>query len=60
MSFMAEILRGQRIDDVLVDTEVVYFMLSDGTQVSIRGLVVVEPRPERLSSLRTSIQAVES
>lgn len=43
MSFLAEILRGQQIDDVLVDTEVVYVMLADGTQVSIRGLVVVEP-----------------
>jgi hypothetical protein len=48
MSFMAEILRGQQIDDVLVDTEVVYLMLGDGTQVSIRGLVVVEPRPENI------------
>ena len=43
MSFIAELLRGQQIDDVLVDTEVVYVMLADGTQISIRGLVVVEP-----------------
>jgi hypothetical protein len=49
MSFMAEILRGQQIEDVLVDTEVVYLMLGDGTQVSIRGLVVVEPKAENMA-----------
>jgi hypothetical protein len=44
MSFMAEILRGKHIDDLFVDTEVVYIMLADGTQITIRGLVVVEPK----------------
>jgi hypothetical protein len=44
MSFMAEILVGKVIDDVYVDPEVVYIMLADGTQISIKGLVVVEPR----------------
>jgi hypothetical protein len=44
MSFMAEILRGKHIDDLFVDTEVVYIMLADGTQITIRGLVVIEPK----------------
>jgi hypothetical protein len=36
-------LVGKQIDSVHVDSEVTYIMLSDGTHVSIRGLVVVEP-----------------
>ncbi len=43
MSFLVETLRGQQIEDALVDSELVYLMLRDGTQVTIRGLVVVEP-----------------
>jgi len=44
MTLMAKLLRGQRIDDVFVDAEVVYIMLADGTQVTINGLVVVAPK----------------
>ncbi len=44
MSLMVEMLRGQRIQDVLVDSEVMYIMLTNGTQVTISGLVVVEPK----------------
>lgn len=44
MSWMAKILRGKEIADVLVDSEVVYIMLTDGTQITIKGLVVVEPK----------------
>jgi len=28
----------------LADSELIYIMLSNGTQVTIRGLVVVEPK----------------
>ncbi len=43
MTFMAELLTGKQIQDVLVDSEVTYIMLTNGTQVTIRGLIVVEP-----------------
>jgi hypothetical protein len=43
MSFIAELLAGKQIQDALVDSEVTYIMLTDGTQITIRGLVVVEP-----------------
>lgn len=43
MSLMVDLLRGQSIQDVLVDSEVVYMMLSNGTQITVKGLVVVEP-----------------
>ena len=44
MSYFAEALVGTQIDSVLVDSELTYIMLSNGTQVTIRGLVVVEPK----------------
>jgi hypothetical protein len=44
MSLMADLLRDQLIQDVLVDSEVVYIMLNNGTQITIKGLVVVEPK----------------
>jgi hypothetical protein len=43
MGVMVDLLRGQQILDVFVDSEVTYLMLVDGTQVTIRGLVVVQP-----------------
>ena len=45
MSFIADALTGQRIDSVLVDSEVMYVMLANGTQITVRGLVLVEPKP---------------
>ena len=45
MGFFANSLVGRQIDSVHVDSEVTYMMLSDGTHVAIRGLVVVEPGP---------------
>jgi hypothetical protein len=45
MSFLADLLIGKQIQDVLVDSEVAYVMLTNGTQISIHGLVVVEPCP---------------
>jgi hypothetical protein len=44
MSYFAEILAGTKIDSVLVDSEVTYIMLTNGTQITIRGLVVVQPK----------------
>jgi hypothetical protein len=49
MSFFERSLLGKKIDSVHVDSEVTYVMLNDGTQVTIRGLVVVEPRPTILN-----------
>jgi len=43
MNFFEKSLVGRQIDCVHVDSEVTYMMLSDGTHVVIRGLVVVEP-----------------
>jgi len=43
MSFLADALGGQRITHVLADSEVTYIMLANGTQITIRGLVIVEP-----------------
>ena len=51
MSFLAESLRGKQIDDVLVDSELVYVMLADGTQITVRGLVVVEPPAGALNGI---------
>ena len=44
MSFFEHSLIGKKIDSVHADSEVTYIMLRDGTQITIRGLVVVEPR----------------
>ena len=44
MSFLADALAGQKITHVFADTEVTYIMLANGTQITIRGLVVVEPK----------------
>jgi len=57
MSLMVDLLRDQLIQDVLVDSEVVYIMLNDGTQITIKGLVVVEPK---LSDHRVSAFAQTS
>ena len=54
---MVDSLRGQQIQDVLVDSEVVYIMLTNGTQITIKGVVMVEPkRPEQnVSALAPTI-----
>ena len=43
MSLFENSLVGRQINAVHVDSDVTYVMLSDGTQVTIRGLVVVDP-----------------
>jgi hypothetical protein len=58
MSFFENSLVGRRIDCVHVDSEVTYMMLSDGTHVTIRGLVVVEPR--RAADSEPAPHAIES
>jgi hypothetical protein len=45
MNFFEESLVGRQIHSVHVDSEVTYIMLSDGTQITIRGWVVVERGP---------------
>jgi len=45
-TFFAETLTGETIDSVLVDSEVVYIMLTNGTQITIRGMVLVQPGPQ--------------
>jgi len=45
MSYFADILTGAQIQSVWVDTELTYIMLNNGTQVTIRGVVVVQPKP---------------
>jgi hypothetical protein len=47
---MGDLIVGKRVDDVLVDSEVTYIMLANGTQITIRGVVVVQPK---YSSLKT-------
>jgi hypothetical protein len=44
MSYFAETLVGGQIDSVLTDSEVTYIMLSNWTQVTIRGLIIVQPK----------------
>jgi hypothetical protein len=43
MSLFEGLLLGKEIAAVHVDSEVTYLMLADGTQVTVHGLVVVEP-----------------
>jgi hypothetical protein len=43
MNYFAETLIGTQIHSVHVDSEVVYIMLTVGTQLTIRGLVIVQP-----------------
>lgn len=43
MSYLSTLLRGERIADVYADEELTYIMLASGTQVTVRGLIVVEP-----------------
>ncbi len=50
MSFIVDALVGQQIADVLADSEVTYIMLANGTQITIRGLVVIEPKPSPVPS----------
>ena len=51
MSFIEKALVGNRISDVLADSEVTYIMLSNGTQIPIRSAVVVEPLPNYMPSI---------
>jgi hypothetical protein len=44
MSYFAKVLTGAQIDSVFVDSEVTYIMLTNGTQITIRGTVVVQPK----------------
>jgi hypothetical protein len=43
MSYFAQTLTGAQIHSVFVDSELTYIMLTNGTQITIRGVVVVQP-----------------
>jgi hypothetical protein len=45
MSFFEQSLIGREIHSVHIDSEITYIMLTNGTQVTIRGLVAVQPAP---------------
>jgi hypothetical protein len=55
MSYFAEILAGAKIDSVLVDSEVTYIMLTNGTQITIRGLVAVQPKHGKELPVKASV-----
>jgi hypothetical protein len=57
MSFIESALVGHRISDVLADSEVTYIMLENGTQITIRGVVVVETRPSYFPAIEDSAVA---
>ena len=59
MSLLQETVMGKQIDAVMSDSEVTYLMLSDGTQVTIRGLVVVQPAAPRFSADARALVASE-
>ena len=43
MSYLSSLLKGEQIADVHVDSELTYLLLANGTQVTFRGLLIVEP-----------------
>ena len=56
MSYFVDTLVGNQIDSVLVDSEVTYIMLNNGTQITIRGVVAVQPKyvPPKASAASAS------
>jgi len=44
-TYFSKLLVGGHINSVLVDSEVTYIMLTNGTQITIRGMVAVQPKP---------------
>ena len=56
MSFLADALGGQKITHGLADSEVTYIMLANGTQITIRGVVVVEPNPSTAAETSAAIR----
>jgi hypothetical protein len=59
MSALAALLRGNLIADVYADAEVTYLMLANGTQVTIKGLVVVQPAQGN-TTLQKHLASLES
>ena len=49
MSFLTHALVGNRIDAVWADSEVTYIMLGNGTQITIRGCVIVQPKSAQIA-----------
>ena len=44
-TYFSKLLVGGHINSVLVDSEVTYIMLTNGTQITIQGTVAVQPKP---------------
>ena len=59
MSLLQETLIGKQIEAVMCDSEVTYLMLTDGTQITIRGLMVVQPVAPRFSTDERALLALE-
>lgn len=53
MSLFEDLLVGQPIQAAYADSEVIYIMLANGTQMTIRGVVMVEPCRVTLASTGT-------
>ena len=56
-SYVSELLTGVEIHSVLVDSEVTYIMLDNGTQVTIRGVIAVQPKNARPEPPAASMSA---
>ena len=40
---MSSLLKGEQIADVYADSELTYLVLANGTLITVRGLMIVEP-----------------
>jgi hypothetical protein len=54
MSFLSSLLQGAQISHAYSDHELTYLMLADGTQVTIRGVVIVEPAQPDVPMFRSA------
>jgi hypothetical protein len=52
MTYFAEMLTGAQIHSVWTDPELTYIMLSNGTQITIRGVVILQPKQAPPMTLR--------
>ena len=45
MNYFDEVMVGTEIHSIYVDSEITYIMLTNGTQLTVRGLLIVQPAP---------------
>jgi hypothetical protein len=60
MSMIAEWLEGKQIHSVWVDSELTYIMLTNGTQITVRGLLEVAPGDASSNASELSNHSAES